>query len=969
MLRRGTRRFRRPFGECLEQRRLLVSWFVEVPGDFGARTIAESPLSGEVHVSGTLGQRVGTLVLQRESDGTVSSARETHANLLDDPLPLGVRPPVVRDTIFRTDGTRIDVGASPSESSLGLPGSVGEPTMWINGQPFGQGITSGGSDGTLLGVSPDSLMSVGMDAGGLIVASDGAPDFLIERKIHRADVALATNGDLIVGRVKNNAVFWSRETGGDWRREQFQRRATDHYGTGYSVSRSGVTGGSFVRLEADAPKPQFYAGFWNPDGTSLRELPFAEQVVSVVVVDGIAGINTLHEAFLYFVKEDRLIDIDEFLGDMGGLPHLEPDINFITEMSLSPDSSGLNVLAASTANTAAEPIGPQWALHVDLDFEVFPATAIDLSDVIDGVAVGVQDDGDIVVVGHDGDRQQSAGRIVVLAPDLDSTSIIDVPRTSGQFSRVGDVSNNGQWFSVSNELLVSERGSIDDPSRLEPIGHVGETGGTLIGAIDGDGTVFGASDGLKVAVRGRLGHPLRAIPGEPFGEIHGVTERGEIAGGVSVDTRGRGTLHAALFNSGREFLPREPDDYVTEVLDVSADGSMMATERIVLATGPDDADFGMEAHVGYYRDIDGIVTVDQSADDYQRVLLTNSDGSYFQGTATAVTDLRHGWLGGSTPDGKAWVYNVHSMSHPILAVDWLSENGIHLAEEPSGVRDWLVDQETDHYILFGGKTVLVKIEFGDDQAPQVRKVLVNSGLQDPPDLPSEAAPTRWESQRSDLRNIVVSFDEPVTLTAKELVLTNLGVNAPVDSDEVLPLRDEQLTFVGNDLVIDLSSIDVSDGVYQLDLLATIADESGNPLSEQFVFRGNAVNRFYQLTGDLNGDEGVSVFDFPAFAYWFGRPVPEAPEYMDVNKDGGISVFDFPILADGFGRVVVFPTSLLNDTESGAGPMRRNSPTSLSCQPRCADDPRSLAMRSDLLDDRLIDEDLLTVLAAYTHKMG
>ena len=48
-----------------------------------------------------------------------------------------------------------------------------------------------------------------------------------------------------------------------------------------------------------------------------------------------------------------------------------------------------------------------------------------------------------------------------------------------------------------------------------------------------------------------------------------------------------------------------------------------------------------------------------------------------------------------------------------------------------------------------------------------------------------------------------------------------------------------------------------------------------------------------VVGDMNGDGGVSIFDFPSFAYWFGQSVPVAPSYVDFNRDGGISIFPNP----------------------------------------------------------------------------
>ena len=136
------------------------------------------------------------------------------------------------------------------------------------------------------------------------------------------------------------------------------------------------------------------------------------------------------------------------------------------------------------------------------------------------------------------------------------------------------------------------------------------------------------------------------------------------------------------------------------------------------------------------------------------------------------------------------------------------------------------------------------------------------GATDPDDLPSGPQPTSWMVQRSDLREIVITFDVLITApTASDLVLTNLGVNAPVDADMVIPLRDDQLSLSTDamELRISLDANQLSDGVYQLDLLPAITG------GDTFTFTGNATNGFFVLTGDWNGSGGVNIQDL--------RPLP------------------------------------------------------------------------------------------------
>lgn len=69
------------------------------------------------------------------------------------------------------------------------------------------------------------------------------------------------------------------------------------------------------------------------------------------------------------------------------------------------------------------------------------------------------------------------------------------------------------------------------------------------------------------------------------------------------------------------------------------------------------------------------------------------------------------------------------------------------------------------------------------------------------------------------------------------------------------------------------------------------------------------NGFFQISGNWNGDGGVSIFDFTTFAYWFAQSIPATPQYVDLNGDGGISIFDFPLFAENFGKSIVFPIEL------------------------------------------------------------
>jgi hypothetical protein len=202
----------------------------------------------------------------------------------------------------------------------------------------------------------------------------------------------------------------------------------------------------------------------------------------------------------------------------------------------------------------------------------------------------------------------------------------------------------------------------------------------------------------------------------------------------------------------------------------------------------------------------------------------------------------------------------------------------------------------------------------EDPAVSVSRTGPN-GVPDPVDLAKGPQPTSWTLQRSDVREIIVDLSVPITSpTADDLVLTNLGVNAPVDPNFFVPLRDDQLSLSADGLQIRISfdANQLDDGVYQLELLTAITGDAA------FTFTGNASNKLHVLTGDWNGSGGVNIQDFATFAYWFGKSVPTAPNYVDSNASGGVNIQDFAGFAENFARQVIFPSGVAGVGAGSAG---------------------------------------------------
>ncbi|MFT5527474.1 MAG: hypothetical protein ACI9HK_005456, partial [Pirellulaceae bacterium] len=204
----------------------------------------------------------------------------------------------------------------------------------------------------------------------------------------------------------------------------------------------------------------------------------------------------------------------------------------------------------------------------------------------------------------------------------------------------------------------------------------------------------------------------------------------------------------------------------------------------------------------------------------------------------------------------------------------------------------------------------------------VLNVSINSGFDDPDDKANKGPqPSSWNSQRSDLRTIEISFSRDVAVDFADVVLTNLGIDADNDPDQTVPLTVDNIQVSDNVLTLTFIQGELDSGVYQLELLPSLQDTNGNPIDgngdgidgDSFLYRGSRGNAFYRILSDFNGDEGVSVFDFTTFSYWFGSSVPAAPAYADMSGDNGVSVFDFTSFSLNFGVGVVFPTAFASST--------------------------------------------------------
>ncbi|MCG8653270.1 MAG: Ig-like domain-containing protein [Pirellulales bacterium] len=181
-----------------------------------------------------------------------------------------------------------------------------------------------------------------------------------------------------------------------------------------------------------------------------------------------------------------------------------------------------------------------------------------------------------------------------------------------------------------------------------------------------------------------------------------------------------------------------------------------------------------------------------------------------------------------------------------------------------------------------------EVQFVDETAPQVESVVIDDG----------------SGQRSVLRSVTVTFDSPVEIDPGAFEIANR------DGQQVEVNLSTQL--IGNQTVATLTftgpqadaSGSLLDGNYTLITRSDrIRDLSGNALdgNRDGVSGGNAVDEFYRLFGDADGDRDVDLFDFAAFRASFLRTSgdPMWNRAFDFDGDDDVDLFDFAAFRSRF----------------------------------------------------------------------
>ncbi len=189
------------------------------------------------------------------------------------------------------------------------------------------------------------------------------------------------------------------------------------------------------------------------------------------------------------------------------------------------------------------------------------------------------------------------------------------------------------------------------------------------------------------------------------------------------------------------------------------------------------------------------------------------------------------------------------------------------------------------------------------------------------------------TQRSFVDDLRFTFTKPVAFPngfATAVVLTNFGVNAPIDPDTTVTLSDAQFRYDGTTLFWTLGRDPATnayrslpDGYYEWRFVAAnVKDLAGNPLTPVavpfYVLKGDVTG---QLVGDPAGSRRVnaanSTTDVTSDLRLVNLALNSTPTSgtwnanADLNRDGRVNVLDRNVVLAAAGRRIVDPLGALS----------------------------------------------------------
>jgi hypothetical protein len=97
------------------------------------------------------------------------------------------------------------------------------------------------------------------------------------------------------------------------------------------------------------------------------------------------------------------------------------------------------------------------------------------------------------------------------------------------------------------------------------------------------------------------------------------------------------------------------------------------------------------------------------------------------------------------------------------------------------------------------------------------------------------------------------------------------------------------------------------GDYTIIFQAKNVDGYAEPIQTTITVPAKGTQPLAQLTGDVNGDKVVNIFDLVIAAGQFGQAGSDL--MGDVNGDGGVNIFDLVLVAGNFGRTALMAPAM------------------------------------------------------------
>ena len=305
---------------------------------------------------------------------------------------------------------------------------------------------------------------------------------------------------------------------------------------------------------------------------------------------------------------------------------------------------------------------------------------------LDVVGVGLQEDGDRVLVGNRLNASSGFSEGVVFEIDPVNGAVVEsVLGSFGEETFVTAVSPNGQYVTGTSFYTDGTPGSgylvdLADPGVLTATGGLGPVPESFGFDVSNSGTVVGTTHGLGVPYSWSASAGIVGLTPPNGGGARGISETGVIVGSV---TTGINEFAAAIFENGTQTLLSTKEGVNSIANDVSPNGEYVGGSIS-------------------FEDLTLFKTVTQAVVwvDGRLSRLQNSDGTLFDGKVAGVSD--NGYAVGEDSDGHGFIWHA-SFAGVRRFDEWLlTEHETTLPTAVNIVTDVLFDGEELHFAANGG---------------------------------------------------------------------------------------------------------------------------------------------------------------------------------------------------------------------------------------------------------------------------